>query len=124
MATVEWIQLTIHTGTDFGYVLYTCKVDLSISKKERQKRGGTYPPYSSAGARLAKTMNLTAAATPFHNAFPVFCGRFSFFLGCCLEAMTPTLRLDPTGWAGAGSLRGQLEVRCTGCLDGEGFASS
>ena len=72
-------------------------------------------------------MNLTAAATPFHNAFPVFCGRFPLFTDCGLEVTIPILWLgpDPMGGTGGGSFCvGKLEVRNTGCLDCEDFASS
>ena len=60
-------------------------------------------------------MNLTAAATPCHNAFPVFCDRFSFFL----------LEPDPTGGFKRGPfLVGKLVVRNNSNAGGACFVSS
>lgn len=60
-------------------------------------------------------MNLTAAAIPRHSAFPVFCGRFSFF----------PLEPDPAGGARRGSFRvGKLVVRNNLYTDGVDLVSS
>lgn len=85
------------------------------------------PPRSSAGFRLAKTENLTAAAITCHNAFPVFCERFSFFPGRFLELAIPALWLesDPKGGGGRSSFRmGKLVVRNSSYKVGVVFGSS
>jgi len=63
-------------------------------------------------------MNLTAAATPFHSTFPIFCGRFPLFTDCGLEVTIPILWLEPgptCGIGGGSFCVGKLEVRNTGC---------
>lgn len=110
---------TIHMLTQSRSMQYTGKAPgLSVSKKKKneQNREETYLPlWSSTGLVLAKTLNLIAAAIPFHNPFPVFCERFSFF----------PPESDTMGGAGRGSFRvGKLVARNNSYMDGVGFVSS